>query len=219
MNYEYKGLYKSYDMTGKIEIGTGIVQVHDITQPMPDFMLQADVVFCDPPCSIGNLRSFYTKTGLTAKEGAFKKLNEAIFNYLSVLRPKICFIETFKFNTDFIKKNLELMFSDTCEIKSTYYHNKKNACRIIAAWNYDEYDFDLTKWRELAGTDEQDVIRWICENVDYKCIADPCLGLGLVGWYANKCGKKFVGTELNPKRLAVLVDGITTGKYKHVGKI
>ena len=38
------------------------------------------------------------------------------------------------------------------------------------------------------------------------------MGQGLVGWYANQAGKRFVGTELNPKRLAVLVESIETNK-------
>lgn len=218
MNYEYKGLYKNYDMTGEIKIGTGIVKVHDITQPMPEFMFQADTVFCDPPCSRGNIRSFYTKAGKIADNNTLDDLNIAIFNYLAELKPKICFIETFKSNTDFFISCLKELFPRTETIKSTYYHRQENKCYITAAWKED-FDFDITKWIKLAGTDEQEVIRWICQNKDFECISDPCMGLGLVGWYANKCGKKFVGTELNPKRLAVLVDGITTGKYKHVGKV
>jgi hypothetical protein len=34
------------------------------------------------------------------------------------------------------------------------------------------------------------------------------MGMGLVGKYAYLAGKSFVGTELNKKRLAVLVDFI-----------
>ena len=218
MDYEYKGLYKNYDMTGEIKIGTGIVKVHDITQPMPDFMFSADAVFCDPPCSRGNIRSFYTKAGKTADNNTLDDLNIAIFNYLAELKPKICFIETFKSNTDFFISCLQELFPNVEKIQSTYYHRQENKCYITAAWRED-FEFVLAKWKELEGLDEQDIIRWICENVDYECIADPCIGLGLVGWYAYKAGKKFVGTELNPKRLAVLVDGITTGKYKHVGKV
>ena len=38
------------------------------------------------------------------------------------------------------------------------------------------------------------------------------MGQGLVGWNAYKNGKKFVGTEINKKRLAVLVDKIEANK-------
>ncbi len=40
----------------------------------------------------------------------------------------------------------------------------------------------------------------------------PRMGQGLVGWYANQAGKPFVGTELNSKRLAILVESIETNK-------
>lgn len=61
----------------------------------------------------------------------------------------------------------------------------------------------------FEGMDEEDVIAWICENVDFNCIGDLCMGRGLVGKHAFNNNKPFVGTELNKKRLAVLVDYIT----------
>ena len=41
-------------------------------------------------------------------------------------------------------------------------------------------------------------------------IGDLCMGRGLVGVNAYKNGKRFVGTELNHKRLAVLLERIVT---------
>jgi predicted RNA methylase len=40
----------------------------------------------------------------------------------------------------------------------------------------------------------------------FECVADLCMGRGLTGISAYKLGKKFVGTELNKRRLAVLID-------------
>jgi methylase of polypeptide subunit release factors len=56
--------------------------------------------------------------------------------------------------------------------------------------------------------DEEDIITWICEHEDYSCIGDLCIGRGLVGVHATKNGKKFVGTELNHKRLSVLLENL-----------
>lgn len=56
--------------------------------------------------------------------------------------------------------------------------------------------------------DEEDIIEWICKNEDYACIGDLCMGLGLVGLNAYRNGRKFVGTELNHKRLSVLLDSL-----------
>ncbi len=38
------------------------------------------------------------------------------------------------------------------------------------------------------------------------------MGRGLVGRYAAKAGRKAVGTELNPKRLAVLLKAVGARK-------
>ena len=56
--------------------------------------------------------------------------------------------------------------------------------------------------------DETDIIKWICENVDYDCIGDLCMGRGTVGIWSNANGKSFVGTELNENRLAVMIHKI-----------
>ena len=45
-------------------------------------------------------------------------------------------------------------------------------------------------------------------------LGDFCMGRGLVGYYSNKAGKHFVGTELNKKRLAILLDMINNNSMK-----
>lgn len=37
---------------------------------------------------------------------------------------------------------------------------------------------------------------------------DLCMGRGLVGYHAWKARRRFVGTELNPRRLACLLDRV-----------
>ena len=49
------------------------------------------------------------------------------------------------------------------------------------------------------------------ETFDYAELK-PFSAAYLPGYYANKYGKRFVGTELNPKRLAVLIERINSGK-------
>ena len=47
-----------------------------------------------------------------------------------------------------------------------------------------------------------------CAEREYQCIGDLCMGKGLVGLHAYRNGKRFVGTELNHKRLSVLIEAI-----------
>lgn len=99
-----------------------------------------------------------------------------------------------------------------CELKfynSTYYHNKNNLCYVVRG-------FQKRKKLLLDGMDEEDIIQWICENEEYRCIADLCMGRGLVAVNAAKNGKMFVGTEMNHKRLSVALERLASfeNKYK-----
>ena len=200
--WNYGDKYKLYDMEGEIKIGKGIVKVHDIYEEIPKFMRQADCIFVDPPCSLGNLNTFYTKADRNDYKNDYLTFVERLFYYIDEINPSYLYIEVFKSNKDIILDNCKKRFKFVGIDESTYYHNNKNKCWIIYCSNKEVK-------HPNEKLDEEDYIKWICENVDYKCIADPCIGRGLVGYYSQLNNKNFVGTELNKKRLAVLVDKIT----------
>lgn len=203
--FEYRGFYQKYDMTKEIEIGTGIVKVHDIFDELPEFMKQADCLFIDPPCSNGNLKSFYTKSEKELKFSYFL-FESRLFDLIDEINPKHLFIETFKANKETIFKELTLRYGENVkEFSSYYYGSKKNKCTIFYA-SFEKSGF------EIPEMDEEKAIEHICKNLDFDCIGDLCMGKGLVGFYANKYGKKFVGTELNKKRLACLLEHISKNK-------
>ena len=198
--WEYGGVYKKHDMSGIIELPGGTLKVHDIFEPLPDFMKQADCIFCDPPCSLGNLNTFYTKADRTDYKREYMPFAKRLFECIDEINPKLLFIEVFKSNNAIITHMAQRRFPHIAIYETTYYHNKKNRCWIIAASHepLPEYPFN--------GMDEEDVIYHIGKHVTYRCIGDLCMGRGLVGKAALAAGKPFVGTELNAKRLAVLVD-------------
>jgi hypothetical protein len=203
--WEYGEVYKKYNMDGEINIGIGIVMVHNIFDETPAFMHDSDVFFCDPPCSIGNINSFYTKADIEEKVSDYNLFTNRLFDVIKEISPRIAFIEVFKNNHETYIERLKTLYGYVSVYQTTYYHNKKNLCSIIVGSNtYFEYPFSLM--------DEQDCIEWICKNVDYNKICDPCMGRGLIGYYSWINGKRFCGTELNKKRLAVLLERINTGK-------
>lgn len=205
-NFEYKGFYKKYDMLNEIHIGTGVVKVHDIFDQLPSFMKQADCLFIDPPCSEGNLKSFYTKADL-AKRESINQFNNRLFELIDEINPKHLFIENFKANNETIFNRLNERYgANMKEFQSYYYGSKNNKCSIWYAYLEEPNNF------EIPEMDEEKMIEFICKNLDFNCIGDLCMGKGLVGFYANKYGKKFVGTELNHKRLACLIEHINIGK-------
>lgn len=201
--WEYGGVYKNYDMTGTIEIGGGKLKVHNIFDPLPEFMLDADVIFCDPPCSKANINSFYTKAGRSDYQESYQPFAERFFSCIDQIQPKALYVEVFKSNLHYFGEECWKRYANVICYSTTYYHNQKNRCYIMAC-----AQDDAALHLPFEGMDEEDVIAWICRNVDYRCIGDLCMGRGLVGWHAYQAGRPFVGTELNPKRLAVLVDRI-----------
>ncbi len=202
--FEYRGFYQKYDMTGEIEIGKGVVKVHDIFDALPEFMKQADCLFIDPPCNEGNLKSFYTKADLE-KQFSIDAFNNRLFELIDEINPKSLFIETFKSNNEVMWHYLLDRGYVIKEFESYYYGASKNKCWILYASKKDN-EF------EIPFFDEEKVIEYICKNLDFDCIGDLCMGKGLVGFYANKYNKKFVGTELNKKRLACLLEHINENK-------
>ena len=206
--YEHGRLYEKYDMTGDIHIGTGIVRVHDIFNPLPSFMRAADVIFCDPPYNASALNGYYTKAEIEKKPESFDSFFNVLFRRIAQINPRILILEVGV--SQFEKYMLEILpkYRHVTVKDSMYYGNAKNKCKIIIASN-DEIPECLT---DMPFMDEEKVIEYICQNLEYSCIGDLCMGKGLVGFYSNKYGKPFVGTELNKKRLAVLLERVSTGK-------
>ena len=191
-----------------------MLKAHNIFNPLPNIMLKADLLFIDPPWNLGNINSFYTKADRDDHLKDFELFYKRLFECIAEINPHTCYIEIGKeYLAEFIME-LKKQFKYVKFYNSTYYHKKGSLCYVIRASN--NY---RRKKLPFDYMDEENIIEWVCENEEYNCIGDLCMGLGLVGLNAYKNSKKFVGTELNRKRLAVLIEEIvkTGGKYKIEG--
>lgn len=204
-SWEYGGFADKYNMSGEIHIGTGIVQVHDIFNPLPDFMYNADVIFSDPPYNQSALKGYYTKAGLKEKPDSFDSFFYRFIECIDLISPRILMLEVGLAQTEMYREILSQMYAYGIVKESYYYGNKKQKCNILCYSNDDLPDCLV----DMPIMDEEKVIDHICKNLEYSCMGDLCMGKGLVGYYSNKYGKPFVGTELNPKRLAVCCERVT----------
>lgn len=205
-NWDYGGFADKYDMTGEIHIGTGIVQVHDIFNPLPEFMKTADVIFSDPPYNKSALSSYYTKAGLTEKPDSFDSFFYRFIECLDIISPKLICLEVGVAQTPMYLDGLkQIGYTHIIQAESYYYGNKNQKCNMLFASKNNDIPEVL---KTIPFMDEEQVIKYICKYVEYSCIGDLCMGKGLVGYYSNKFGKPFVGTELNPKRLAVCCERV-----------
>lgn len=204
--WNYGDAYKEYELTNQpyyFEDGS-IVQVHDLFNPLPDFMKKADVIFVDPPWNKGNLSTFYTKADLTNNK-EYKEFYDRVFECIEEIRAELCFVEIGKeYLADYISK-MKKLYKYVTFYNSMYYNKKDHFCYIVQGSN-------KRKNFHLDYLDEEKIIKWICENIEFDYIADLCMGRGLVAYYASLNNKKFLGTELNKKRLAVTIKRVKTKK-------
>lgn len=184
------------------------VKVHNIFDPLPEFMKQADLIFVDPPWNLGNLNTFYTKAGRDDKQSDFERFYKRLFECIAEISPRICYVEVGKeYIAEFIME-MKRLYPAVTFYNSSYYHRKENMCYVIRG-------AQKRKKLLLDYMDEEDIIKWICGHEEYDCIGDPCMGRGLVGVNAHKNGKRFVGTELNHKRLSVLLEQLVKNGYEY----
>lgn len=201
MKWDYGEAYKRHPIdTGIAVFSDGSkLKCHDIFDPLPEFMLQADLIFVDSPWNKGNLRSFYTKAETEPPETDYTVFYKRLFSCVKEISPKTAYCEIGKeYLADFIIE-MRKVYKNVTFFNSTYYHDPKNICYIVRG-------SQKRKTIRIDGMDEEDIIQWICKNEDYNCIADLCMGRGLVAINAAKNEKMFVGTELNHKRLSVALE-------------
>jgi hypothetical protein len=175
------------------------VAAHDLFDPLPGWM-RADLIFVDPPWNQGNLKSFYTKAGRSDYQ-PFDRFTEVLFQRIVEIGARTAYIEIGNQAVDAWQKRLAGLFPIVERWPVLYY--RKHPTNLLRG------SFGPRSPIDYTGVDEARCIELMAGAEESRVIADPCMGRGLVGLAAHKAGKAFVGTELNPRRLAVLLDNLS----------
>lgn len=163
---------------------------------LPDYFKGADCIFIDPPGNTGCVKSYYKKAGIDCPVQNFTDLAEVIKRRIAEINPERIFVEAFAQNQKYLLNIVQTLFPCVKVYNATYYHKPDCKCTIIQGTQEEEdYGFE--------GMDEWDVVYKLCRDVKFNCIADFFMGQGLVAEAAFTAGKKFVGSDMNPNRLAV----------------
>lgn len=186
------------EVWGIPEMGSRVA-VHNIYDPLPAFMRQADLVFVDPPWNLGNLNTFYTKAGRLDYRASFAEFADTLFQRIAEIGPRVCYIEIGRQGVEDFAGRLGRLYPTMQRWPVTYY--RKHPTWIVRGGS-------LPTPLDLTGIDEAACIQIIAREEAYNCIGDLCMGRGLVGLAAYRAGKPFVGTELNQRRLACLLAAI-----------
>jgi len=200
MEWKYGDAWERYPIEqGQIwGIGESRVAVHNLFEPLPGFMA-ADMLFTDPPWNLGNINSFYTKAERVDYQKSFTPFVDALFQRIAEISPGVCYLEIGNQNVNDFERRLRDQFAAVQRWQVTYY--KKHPTWIIRG-------ADQPTQRDYSGMDEADVIKMAAAAEEYQVIGDMCMGRGLVGLAAYAAGHAFVGTELNKRRLACLLEAL-----------
>lgn len=174
------------------------VSVCDITKGLPDYMFDADMIYCDPPWSLGNANSFITKAGKTEHIHAFSDFYACLFSYILNVKAKSCYVEIGKQYRTVFEREMRQIYPSVLMWEITYY--KKNPCFLIRGGRHACHGVDFD------GRDDAETPHIAISMEGPESVSDPCTGQGLTAIAAYKLGKRFLGTELNKRRLAVAID-------------
>lgn len=204
--WNYGDAYKRHPIKDVHKFADGsIIKVHDIFDKLPDFMMDADMILSDPPWNITNLSTFYAKAEKEKKTQYFSTFYKRFFECISEIDPHSAYVFIGKqYLADFITE-MKRIFRYVIFFNSFYYDDPKKLCYCVVGSKNG-------KKKKLDNMSEGDIIDWVCENENYNIIGDLCIGRGYVGIQAQKNNKRFVGTELNNKRLSVLIEALEGDK-------
>lgn len=186
------------------------VAVHDLYDPLPEWMARADVVFTDIPYNQSLLTNYAMRPEAqrsARNDVRFEGFLTRLFDALSrEIMPQMVFVECGKQSVERVEAEMAKLHSEVVVYKGTYYRKAENVAYVVRGRSF--FNAHLPSRMPFDGMDEADMVAWLCANAKFDCIGDLCMGKGLVGREAYKNGCSFVGTELNPARLQVLVDWI-----------
>lgn len=174
------------------------VAVWDLFDGLLDFMMEADLVYTDPPWDTGNIRSFYTKAGLDDRP-TFEDFAVVLFDRIGEIGAPVCYLEIGRRNLDLFVAEMGEIYPIVQSWPVTYYGKHPS---FLVRGGQEPTDFDF------SGLDDMHTPRLAMENEKFESAADLCLGRGLVAITAFNLGRQFVGTELNPRRLACAIDKV-----------
>lgn len=166
----------------------------DITNGTPNFLRVADMIYCDPPWNIGILNTFNSKANKDYTDN-FSEFYIHLFNSIREIEAKVCYLEMGEKNMIIFKNELSKIYP-CVQVWSVAYCGNKPSYLLRGSSSYSEFDY--------TGMDDMFTPHEAIKNENPKIVTDLCTGSGLtaISSFRNKC--KFVGTELNKRKLAWL---------------
>lgn len=175
--------------------------------------------YSDPPWDPGNARSFRTKAGVNTGPVDFNNLLFKVVEAAQLSKGEV-YLEMGKRYADELAKIVIGMRGQLVgRWGITYY--KKHPMVLF------QFDFHgssvMTTGSSPEGMDDEDTPSWAISRGTKlgDMVADCCMGRGLTCRSAVTNGRRFIGTELHPRRLAVAIQWLSEQGFtpKKVGEL
>lgn len=184
------------------ELGPHTLVCGDLQAGYGSMIPAPDMVYVDPPYNVGLAKGYRTKAGVPNPNMRFEDLIGSIMEAVRGCKGDV-YMESGTKEADNI---CSIMDAHGCKVYNrwnvTYY--KKNPAVLIRG--------SFTKPTKLSespeGMDDEDTPTWAIAHSSKPgdLIVDTCTGQGNTAVSAHKLGRRFFGTELNPRRLAVTIE-------------
>lgn len=172
------------------------LSVCDITKNIPEYMSDIEMLYCDPPWSLGNVNMFNTKAGREKMTG-FSQFYKHLFKHIESINPIVTYLEIGKKNLQIYINELYKLYENVQYWEITYY--KTNPCYLIRGSDKKtNYDYTML--------DDADTPFAAIKNENLNTIGDFCTGRGITAIATHKLDKVFYGTEMNKRKLAVCIE-------------
>ena len=190
------------------KLGDHVLGCGDLELGMPEALFAEfglpNLTYVDPPWNTGNIKSFRTKAKLTSEDVDFKRFLEKLISLAGQVKGP-AYIEMGRQNIDLLTELVEQSGGSVLDVWETVYYGKHPALLMRANWGSLASVAPPADFSGLGG----DKVPLLAIQVDSKegdTIFDPCAGLGTTCKVAHSTGRRFMGMELNPRRIANAID-------------
>lgn len=221
MKYLYGNSWEKYPVVDRSvwcdsKTNSKIINCNFLLEKIPSELLSGvDLIYVDPPWQLNNYNCFITKAEKTNYIMDFNVFVNSLFSLILNVSPEVVFIEIGKKHLyDFLRSLNGINVYTYIDVwKITYY--KKHPCYLIRGSKSKSNSFDY------SGKDDAYTPELVIKNENPKYVFDPCTGQGLTAVAAMRNQVRFLGTDLNKRRLAVAIDrcNFVGGEYRNVGSI
>lgn len=189
---------------GDLEKDHGLVMAKEHGPP--------DLAYVDLPYNEAVAKAYRTKAGFDNDLEFSGFLKSAVWT-LSMTEGEV-FVEVGKENAERVRDALRKAGADVPFIYNITYYDSEPAALV-----HGSFDGRPRAIPALQGEDDENTPRIAIEERTEKgdIVFDCCMGRGLTAVSAHELGRRALGLELNPRRLAVTVEKLVKAIYDEPG--